>query len=369
MSFLGLIFKNIWRHKARTILTVIGISIGIATIVVFGLITTGFEEMFGGMISSGQTDFVVVKAGAADVVLSFIKGKQVDNLRKVDGVEEVVPLVMSVTQVGKNPYFIIIGIDSDDLGLGGISIFEGKPYTNNKEVIIGKITAENQDLRIGDKIKLNEKKYLVKGIFQSGMSWQDSGAMTTIQESQKIQGITDKVNMVRIKVAQGDDKQEVADQIEESDKDLMSIVDMADFEAADQGMEMTNKMSWTIGLLAIVIGAIGVMNTIIMSVFERTREIGVLRAVGWQRWRVVTMILGESFLIGILAAIVGSAIGIGVIYLLLNTELGRSWLVVDYQPIIFIRALAVSLGVMLFGSIYPSYKAARLLPTEALRYE
>lgn len=369
MSFLTLIFKNILRHRIRTILTILGISIGIATIIVFGLISSGLEDAIGGILRPGKADFTVVKAGSADIVLSFLDADKVEKIRNIEGVEEIIPFVFTITPVGSNPYFIVGGLDVDQLDMFGLKVIEGSAYSNNDEVIIGKIVARNKNLGVGDRIELNKKNYKITGIFESGISYYDSGSATTIEEAQRLQGITDKVNLVSVVVSEDYDIREVADRVDASDDELTAVVDVADYEAVDQGAKITNNITLAISILAVVIGAFGVMNTIIMSVFERTREIGVLRAVGWHRRRIVFMIIGESMLIGILAGVVGSLIGVGIIWFLGTTELGQAWLAVRYEPIIFVRALLVSLGVVLFGSIYPAFRAARLRPTEALKYE
>ncbi|OGY24552.1 MAG: hypothetical protein A2Y57_03335, partial [Candidatus Woykebacteria bacterium RBG_13_40_7b] len=328
MTFLALIFKNVWRHRVRTLLTIFGISIGIATIVVFSLISSGLYEAIGGMTSPGKTDFTVAKAGAADIIVSFIDSGQVEKIKNTAGVEEVAPYVLTIVSYGGNPYFLVGGVDADKLDLLAVKIIEGTTYSNNDEVIVGKIVAKNKNFEVGDEIELNQKVYKITGIFESGVAYQDGGAIATVEESQRIQGITDKVTMVSVKVSEGYNIREVAKKIEQADKELVAIVDVEDYDAVDKGRVLINNISLAISILAVVIGSIGVMNTIIMSVFERTREIGVLRAVGWKRRRVVFMILGESFLIGIFAAILGVIIGVGVIWGIANTEIGQAWLTI-----------------------------------------
>ena len=137
---------------------------------------------------------------------------------------------------------------------------------------------------------------------------------------------------------------------------------------AQNMIDMINAASWGISLLAIVIGGIGIINTMLMSVFERTREIGVLKAVGWSDIRILLMIVGESIVITVVAAIVGSVFGVLGVEIMTNIDLLKG-----LNPIFtagtFIKAFLIALIVGVIGGIYPAVKAIKLPPTEALRYE
>jgi putative ABC transport system permease protein len=320
-------------------------------------------------MKAGKTDFTVAKAGAADMIVSFLKKDQVDKISYVEGVKNVTPYVMTIVSSGNNPYFIIGGFDPSKIDIVGGKIIEGRVYQNDNEIVIGKITQRNRNLNVGDTLILNNKSYSIVGVFESGVSLQDGGAITTIRESQRLQGIRDQYNMAMVQVEEGYEVRDVADRVEKVSDEFISIVDLNDLGAIDQSTKLINALSWGISLLAIIIGGIGVMNTIIMSVFERTREIGVLKALGWRRRRILMMILTESLLLGIVAAIIGILVGIGLVLLIVQTEMGQTWLQVKYEPAIFVRALIVSLAVVSVGAIYPAFKASRLHPTEALRYE
>ena len=124
-----------------------------------------------------------------------------------------------------------------------------------------------------------------------------------------------------------------------------------------------------ISVLAVLLGAIGVMNTMIMSVFERTREIGILRAVGWSGRRIVRMVISESLLLCLVAAVMGLALGWLAAQGVARIPAVQSYLEPAYSADIIIRALVVAIGVALAGAAYPALRAARLLPVEALRHE
>lgn len=370
MLFFNLILKNLFNRKTRTILTIVGISIGIATIVIFGMITKGLENSMSSALRPGKADFTVAKADTADMILSIVTENQLEIIKNTDGVSVVVPYVMALASFKGNPYFVIGGINPDQIDILGAKMTEGRIYQNGDEIAIGRIVAKNRNLKVGEKLTINNKDYAIVGIFESGVTMQDGGAATTIAEAQRIQSMkSDQVSMAMIKIKSGYDPRTVADNIEKADNGLIGIVDMDDYKTTDQGLVIIDSVSWAISVLAVVIGGIGVMNTIIMSVFERTREIGVLRAVGWRKRRVMAMILGEAAFIALASAILGIIIGLGAVWLVMQTEMGESWLNISFNSTVFLQALLVALFVVILGALYPAYRASRFSPMEALRYE
>jgi putative ABC transport system permease protein len=134
-------------------------------------------------------------------------------------------------------------------------------------------------------------------------------------------------------------------------------------------MQAMDGMMAAISFLAVAVGGIGVLNTMLMSVLERTREIGVLRALGWRRRRVLGMIINESLLLGLLGGLVGILVAYGLTFLLNQIPMIGSILTPKWELVIFLRAVAVALLLGLLGGLYPAYRATRLQPVEALRYE
>jgi putative ABC transport system permease protein len=134
-------------------------------------------------------------------------------------------------------------------------------------------------------------------------------------------------------------------------------------------MESMDTMMGGISFLAILVGGLGVMNTMLMSVLERTREIGVLRALGWRRRRILEMIIKESLLLSFFGSIGGVLIAFGLTTLMTSSPLMGELIRISWSMGLFIRAIIVALTLGLVGGIYPAYRATKMLPVEALRYE
>jgi putative ABC transport system permease protein len=143
----------------------------------------------------------------------------------------------------------------------------------------------------------------------------------------------------------------------------------AEFAEEMPDIQSSNAMLDGISLIAILAGGLSVLNTMLMSVFERTREIGVLRALGWRRHAVLAMILRESVLLGFLGGVAGVALSFLLIELMkLSAALG-SWIDPIWSWDIFARAFLLSVLLGAIGGLYPAYRATCLSPVEALRYE
>jgi len=136
----------------------------------------------------------------------------------------------------------------------------------------------------------------------------------------------------------------------------------------NNGLQVISSGAWAVSLLAIIIGGIVVIVTMMKAVSERTREIGVLRAIGWSQKRILTMIISESLVLSLIAIVVGLAIAVGIVELITTTHL-LIGIVPSFSALLLLKGIGVALLLGIIGGIYPAYRASRLSPTEALRYE
>lgn len=374
MSFISLIFKNPFRNKSRALLAIVGIGIGIATIVALGAITAGLTTTMDETLHAAGSDFSISGKDDTGSTSPFgtatITTDWIDTIKNVDGVKEVAGVYITTTSTPNSPFFIFIGVDQSNVDFTDMKITKGKVFSNNsKEVIIGKLTAENENMTIGDTLTINREEFKITGIFETGDPNQDDGAYSSIETVQNLVNDPDKISMIYVKVDSNVDIEEITERIDkEYGKNITTITSVADVESIATSLDMVNSASWAISLLAIIIGGIGIINTMVMSVYERTREIGVLKAIGWKNRRVLGMILGESIVLTITAGIIGSIVGIIGIELLVSTG-ALAGIAPVYTIDTFLKAFGIAIIVGLFGGFYPAWRASRLPPTEALRYE
>jgi len=369
MRFPALIFKNMLRRKTRSAFTVLGISIGIATIIALGAVMSGMTANMEGMLKSGKADLVVAEKGVADMVYSRINDSRIGEIEVLEGVRKAAGVVFSICPVENNPFFLVWGVKNEDLPMVGMDIVNGSAFSQEDELIIGKTASKELDKKVGDKLILSGKEFRITGIFETGVPFQDKGVALPLKKLQEIMKHEGYVMMIYVELEEGADIEGVCQLIEERHPDLVTIKSASELGKVDKGLEIMDAASWAVSLLAILIGGIGVTNTMMMSIYERTREIGVLRALGWRRNRILSMILGESVLLCLFSVPIGLLLGVFGVKLLMLHPMIKGFLEPMYTLDVFAKAFIVAFAVGIIGGFYPAYRACKLPPSEALRYE
>src|SRR3990172_9871419 len=371
MTFIALILKNIVRQRTRTFLTVLGISLGITTVVALGVVTESLKASSGQILKLGGADFMVAQEGAADLSFSIVPQDEIPTIAATDGVESTEGILFHIARVGSNPFFFLGGRERAGVAANPPLYREGGLWAEGATdaVLLGANAAKNLAADVGDTVTIEDREFTVSGIYQTGRLYEDAGAYAPLGVVQEIGGKTGVVTAVFVHLEPGADPQQVGGAIEDAVPGVASIIDVGDYSKVDQGMQMLDAANLAISVLAVGIGAIGVMNTMVMSVFERTREIGILRAVGWSGRRILRLIITESLILCVLAAFLGSALGVLATRAILLIDVIRNVLEPQYSTDVFLRALVVAVVVALAGAAYPAFRAVRLTPMEALRYE
>lgn len=376
MNYFKLILKNPFRNKTRSLLAIIGIAIGIATIVALGLITASLEDSTETTLKDGSAEITATKIGSSLASSSGnLNESYVEELSKIDGVEKTAGMLESnVIDTSKNSDsrrygFSLYGAKKDDLSIVGISNVNGSIFNEDEnELIVGKNLADEENYTIGDKIDVYGNEFKITGIYETGSIFYDSAMYTSLSKLQNLTDNEDKISSISIKIKKDANLTTVNDKIKNEYNDTLNTITTEEMaQTIDDTLDMINSATTAIEALAIIIGGLGVINTMMMTVFERTREIGVLKSVGWTKKRILAMIMGESIVLTIISGIIGSILGVLAVFILFKVNGDNMTLIFNIN--IFIKAFIVALSVGIIGGLYPAIKASRLSPTEALRYE
>ncbi|PKO22982.1 MAG: hypothetical protein CVU38_06500, partial [Chloroflexi bacterium HGW-Chloroflexi-1] len=362
-----MIFKNLWRRKTRSFLTILGIAIGVAAVVGLGAMAQGMMKNYGSVVGLSN-DLLVSQANAFDVAFSSLDAELEQRLLAVPGVEEVDPGVYGWIVTEEMPYFLVFGYHPGSIAMGHYRIVEGKPVTGPKQIALGRRAADSLKKKIDDTLRIYGVPYQIVGIYETGQALEESGGTVALEDAQTITQKIRKVSLFQVGVRRGTDLDQVIQRLEALENDL-TVSKSSEYQASQDWSQYLQGFAWGVAAIAILIGGLGMMNAMVMSVLERTREIGTLRAVGWSRNRVVALILGETVALSLLGGLVGIGMGVGFTELAARAPGIGGMLEGAYSAGIFVQGLVTALGLGVVGGAYPAWVAANLQPVEALRYE
>ena len=400
MKFRNLIIKNISRNKSRSILAIIGIAIGVAAVVGLGLITNGLSASTQSALTAGAADFSIINGTSSDNGgpgggfgnEQLISQSTINDIQQISGVNSAVGVLRTEVNLnnsassstsssendngGGNGFggnfrsmTSVIGINNNDISMNNMVITNGTVFSGGNQVILGTSEAQRLNKTVGDTITISNQTFNVVGIYQTGNFMDDRGIAMSLDELQNLTGDSGQVSLILIKANNGTNVNDLESAIQQQySNQLTASYSLSGVNRMNNALNVINSGAWIISLLAILVGGIIVVVTMMKAVSERTREIGVLRAIGWTKSRIMKMILGEALILSLVAVIVGLIIGIGLIELITASHIIRG-ITPAFSPLLILEGIGIAIFLGIAGAIYPAFRASRLPPTEALRYE
>jgi putative ABC transport system permease protein len=373
LSFAGFAWKNLWRRRLRTLLTLIGIGMAIGAFVALVGFSRSFEHEWQRLYSSSGTDIAVVdKNFMNSSVNQSLQGK----LRAVPVVAAAEPMIFNILDITPEVNAIVFGWLDDSYEFDSLTFSAGGRFHNGKpEIIVGELLAKNLAKQVGDTVELQGSTFSIVGIFHGGTALEAGALIMPIDQLQQISSLQGKVSgfHVRLKPPPAGESPEhymkrAQAQIEAALPGL-NAQGAADRAANNQFVTLAHAVAWGTSCIALLMGILGIANTMAMSVFERTREIGILRAIGWKAWRVLLLIQVEATVLGFVGGVLGIFIGWGALHLLSTLPQTASVVSASLSPLHFVEALAISVLSGLVAGAFPAWRGAHLSPVEALRHD
>lgn len=373
---IDLAYQNIMRQKTRTILTALGILIGIAAIVALGSVAEGIDAAVksGLELTAGKITVMEANVGLFGMG-GELTDEDVDVLEGLSGIDRVVPIVYHVGnfEMFQGPEWVAIGLnpDNQDLFIGEtIEMDEGRLLDDGDSgvVVLGKTVADNKLLERGDFFTIEEEDFEIVGVIEhTGIADIDTSVLVTFDDLSDLLD-SDTYQMIYVIPDDLRDIERVADEIEDASERLDALTSKEMARQAGQIVDQIRVFTFAIGGIAAFVGGLGVMNTMIMAVMERRREIGVMKAIGATNGMVLKQILTESAMISFIGGIGGILLGI-IGSILVGSVVGGGQITAVVTPSLALTGLAFALVLGVVGGLYPARKASKVDPVEALRYE
>jgi len=362
-------FRNLWRRRTRTLISATGIGIGVATLVMLGGMIDGMVDTLNGLAGSGDTgDITIMQRDVADMSLSSVDERVLRQVQAMPEVQSVSPMVLGFISTKELPLFILSGMDPNSPAMAHYQLTEGRNIQRPNEMLLGKIAAETYKLGIGDTMVLYDNRYKIVGITETGNTYEDGGGLLGLREAQRILGKPRSVTFAFVDVKDPDKADAVVSVINQRFPEARASLS-SEFAQNTNDLQSTEGMFNAIRILAMIVGGIVVANTMIMSIYERTREIGALRALGWKRRRILSQIMQESLYLTLFSGILGSILGVLLLTGLAQLPVVNQMITPGWTFETFATAILIALTLGALGGAYPAWRASKLQPVEALRYE
>lgn len=386
------VLKNMFRRKVRTLLTIFGISIGILALVVMGAMAEKITKLV-----SGGTDYYsdkVIVSGEGGISFGYgalpLTPEKMDEIAKIEGVKAVSATVFATLSeeldaINFGPPAMVTASDGVDVenDLFKVEIREGREISNDdrKKAVLGSDAIITHNTEVGGTIEVRGEDYEVIGVYEKTLTAPDSSIVISLHDARQI-AYSDQPEIIRREIKPEEiisninvyfedgynpDKMAIKIREEVSGIQTMGPKDFEDSIASSVGI--FTSILYGIALIALLIGSLSVINTMTMSISERTKEIGVKKAIGAKTRNIMTEYLSEAAVIGFLGGLIGLALGSVIVYTT-NSAMSQS------GDTIFLLTPRLVIGSVVFATflgavagVYPAYHAARLSIVKSLREE
>ena len=381
-----LILKNITQRKLRAGLTIFGIALGILAVIVMGGMSEHFNMTFDRSISlTADKIRVFPEIGFGGGDLNDSKSREV---KRVTGVADAYGILQAALDPESLGFFggdVVIGVQPEKQ----LSLLKDTQVTDGRflvvgdgyRAVLGSSVAREFNLKAGDELQIKSKRvqrassithmrnFTVVGIMEYTGSFFDNSVIIPLDIAQKFYDRGDTVSFILAVPDPDTDAEDLSKRIELNVEKIKTFSPEQLRKQIEQSLVIFTLITISAAVLAAIIGGLSVVNTMLMSVSERTKEFGLMKAMGAETKDILFMTMGEAALMGVLGGICGIVGGGALVYYLNDYLASRGTVLFSITPRLLVIAIVFSTFLGVISGLYPAYRAAKMSPMEALRYE
>jgi putative ABC transport system permease protein len=373
LSFTGFAWKNLWRRRLRTLLTLCGIGMAIGAFVALVGFSRSFENEWLKLYSSSGTDIAVVDKNFMN---SSVNQSKQETLRAVPVIDRADPMIFNIMDITPDVNALMFGWLDDSYEFDSLVFSSGGRFHNGKpEIILGDTLAKPLNKKVGDQLDLQGSTYTIVGIFHGGTGLESGAVIMPLDQLQQLSSLQGKVTGFHVRLKPAPAGESADHYLKRAQAEIetalpgLNAQPAADRAANNQFVTLAHAIAWGTSSIALMMGILGIANTMAMSVFERTREIGILRAIGWKAWRVLMLIQVEAMVLGFVGGILGIGFGWATLKLLATLPQTASVVSTNLDALHLVESLGIAVLSGLIAGAYPAWRGSHLSPVEALRHD
>ncbi len=372
LSFARFAWKNMWRRRLRTCLTLCGIGIGIGAFVALVGFSRSFEVAWQKLYESSGTDLAVVQKTFLNTSVDQSAEAKLD---RMPFIASAAPMMLNMMDITPEVNALIYGWRTDSFEFEPLKIEGRRFHDGQPELLLGELLANGLHKKPGDMLDIQGTTFRVTGVYQGGSALVAGAVIMPLDQLQKLTGLEGKVTAFHVRLRPGAPGEAAAPHVKRAEAKIeaalpgIRAIPALERASNNELVVLAHAAAWGTSGIALLIAALGIGNTMAMSVFERTKEIGVLRALGWKRWRVMGLILLEAAVLGLSGGLLGVLTGWAALRILAMIPQTANIMPAAVPARMLIDAICMAVFVGLLAGLVPAWRGARLSPVEALRHE
>ncbi len=373
LSFTGFVLKNLRRRRLRTLLTLTGIGMAVGAFVGLVGFSSAFQQQWMRIYSSSGTDISVIQGTFLNTTLDE---SATAKLRELPVVAQASPAIYNLMDVTPEVNALVYGWNADAFQLDSLQILTGQRFSDGqREVMLGDLLAQDLNKKPGDTIDLQGTQFKVTAIYHGASTLEAAAVIMPLDQLQQLSGMGGKVSTIDVRLRPAPAGEAPVKYLKRAQAEIQAAVPgvravpAAERASDNQFVKLAQASAWGTSLLALLIGILGIANTMAMSVFERTREIGILRALGWKRWQVLAHIEVEAVLLGLGGGLLGIVLGWCALRVLASLPQTASFFAATLHWPLLAEAVGIAILSGLIAGALPAWRAGQLSPVDALRHD
>lgn len=373
LSSTGFVLKNLRRRRLRTVLTMSGIGMAVGAFVGLVGFSSAFQQQWMRIYSSSGTDISVIQGTFLNTTLNYSAAATV---LKLPFVEQVSPTIYNLMDLTPDVNALVYGWDANAYEFDSLQILTGQRFHDGeRQVMLGDLLAQDLNKKPGDTLDIQGTQFKVTAIYHAASTLQAAAVIMPLDQLQQLSGMEGKVSTIDVRLRSAPAGESAESYLKKAQAAIQSAlpgvraVPAAERASNNQFVRLAQASAWGTSFLALLIGILGIANTMAMSVFERTREIGILRALGWRRWQVLAHIEFEALALGLGGGFLGIVFGWCALRVLAALPQTASFFAATLHWPLLAKAVGIAMLAGLIAGALPAWRAGNLSPVDALRHD